>query len=119
MDVFTPISFTSVPTGLSSFSTANKKNLETNLENILTNAFRETFNYTSPDGTVHNDFVLGDQMAKNFGKGAAPQLASVIDDYVQQCIKSQMITITPKTLMSPTGPVSGTASTLTSDITIN
>ena len=119
MDAFTPISFSSVPTGLSSFSAANKKILETNLENILINAYRETFKYVGPDGTVHDDYILGDTMAKNFGKGAAAQLASVIDDYVQQCIKSQMIQIIPKTLLAGTAPVTGMMSTLTSDIIIN
>ena len=101
----------SIPTGLSSFSSANKSILQQNLENVLTEAFKATFLFDAGDD--------GDDIAKSFGKAAAGPLSDVIDDYVVNYIKSQCIQLIPKgTLMSPTGPISGTASTLTSDIII-
>ncbi len=113
------IPFVYDPMGLDSFSSSNKQSLETNLENILTKAFKETFKYTDEEGNIHSDYVLGDRIAENFGKGAAHDLAEVIDDYVKNYIKSQLIQLTPKgTLMAGTNPVTGNASTLLSDIII-
>lgn len=102
-----------VPTGLISFSVANKEILRQNLENILTESFKATFLFG-----VSED---GEEIAEAFGKTAAGPLSTVIDNYVQNYIRSQAIQLIPKgTLVTPLGgPVTGTASTLTSDIIIS
>lgn len=97
--------------GLTSFSAANKQILKRNLENILTRSFKATFLFGEGED--------GQDIADAFGKTAAGPLSDVIDDYIQNYIKSQIIQLTPKsTLTTVAGPVTGTASTLTSDIII-
>lgn len=107
-----PIKTQSNPAGLSSFSTASKNILKQNLENILIESFKATFLFGEGED--------GQDIADAFGKTAAGPLADVIDDYIQNYIKSQVIQLIPKgTLMTPVGPVTGNASTLLSDIVIN
>lgn len=105
--------YTSTPLGLSSFSGANKTLLEQDLKKVLKDAFLATFFYGKGDD--------GDDIAESFAKTASGPLSDIIDAYVQNAIKSQMIQLVPKgTLVTPMGgPVTGTASTLTSDIIIN
>lgn len=111
-DMQQPIKTQSVPTGLTSFSSTNKSILKQNLESILTDSFKATFLFDMGED--------GQDIANAFGKTAAGPLSDVIDDYVQNYIKSQLILLIPKgTLLSPVGPVTGNASTLTSDIIIS
>lgn len=105
----------SVPTGLSTFSANNKNILKTNLENILADAFKATFIYDDPDNPSEDS----EDIAKSFAKTAAGPLSDIIDDYIQNYIKSQLIQLIPQgKLITPVGPLTGIASTLTSDITI-
>lgn len=104
--------YTSTPLGLSSFSESNKILLKQDLEKALKDAFLATFFYGKGDD--------GDDIAESFAKTAAEPLSDIIDAYVQNYIKSQIIQLIPKgTLTTAAGPVAGTASTITSDITIN
>ena len=103
--------YTSTPLGLSSFSEANKTLLRQDLEKALKDAFLATFFYGKGDD--------GDDIAESFAKTAAGPLSDIIDTYVQNCIRSQMIQIVPKTLVAGPVPVTGSMSTLTSDIIIN
>lgn len=101
-----------IPTGLTSFSVANKSTLKQNLENILIESFKATFLFGASED--------GQDIAEAFGRTAAGPLSEAIDDYVQNYIRSQVIQLIPKgTLTTITGPVTGTASTLTSDIMIS
>ena len=105
-------SYSSTPLGLSSYSGANKTLLKQDIEKALKDAFLATFFYGKGDD--------GDDIAESFAKTAAGPLSDIIDAYVQNYIKSQMIQLIPKgTLTTAAGPVMGTASTLTSDIIIN
>lgn len=104
--------YSSTPLGLSSYSGANKTLLKQDIEKALKDAFSATFFYDKGDD--------GDDIANAFAKTASGPLSDIIDAYVQNYIKSQMIQIVPKgTLMTVAGLVTGTASTLTSDIIIN
>lgn len=91
--------------GASTFSETNKKILETNIENALKEGFKSTF--------LFGDSEYADDVASNFAKTAAPSISKAIDDYVKNMILSQNILITPATLISPAGPVSGAMSTMT------
>ncbi len=98
-------------TNLDLFSSSNKKSLELNIKNILKEAYKSTFLY----GESGED---GEQMAENFASTASGPLAETIDEYVQKYIKSQMLQITPKTLVAGPMPVTGSISTATGDVVI-
>lgn len=87
------------------FSTANKFIFEKNIENILKEGIKSTF--------LFGDGEYQDDMANNFAKTIAPSLSKAIDDYIQNMIKSQNIVITPASLISPVGPVTGVMTTMT------
>lgn len=106
------MAYASTPGGLASYSSANKTLLKQDLEKALTDAFKATFLFDAGED--------GEDIAKSFGKSAAGPLSDIIDEYVQNYIKSQIVQLIPKgTLTTAAGPVMGTASTLTSDILIN
>lgn len=90
---------------VSTFSSSNKKIFEQNLEGILKEGMMATF--------LFGDGEYADDLASEFAKTIAPNLASAIDDYIQNMIKSQSIIITPAALVSPVGPVTGAMSTMT------
>ena len=90
---------------VSTFSSSNKQILEQNLKAIFKEGLSATFLFGESD--------FQDEIAEEFAKVIAPNLASAIDDYIQNMIKSQSIIITPTSLVSPVGPVTGAMSTIT------
>ena len=96
--------------GLSAFSAANKTIFEQNVKEALKKGFEATFMFDVGDD--------GKEMAQMFADVCGPALTNAIDSYIQAAIKSQMIMITPVTLMSPVGPCTGVMTSAT-DIQIN
>lgn len=96
--------------GVNVYSNTNRLILEENIENILKEGYQSTFMFG--EGEYEND------MAENFAKTIAGPLSKAIDSYVKNMIKSQNIIITPATLISPVGPVTGVMTSAT-DIKIS
>lgn len=96
--------------GLTPFSLANKQILEQNIKDALKSGFLATFMFDAGSD--------GEEMAQTFADCCGPILTDAIDSYVINAIKSQQILITPASLVSPVGPVTGSMSTLT-DIQVN
>lgn len=91
--------------GTQTYSSANSTILKQNIESALKEGIQSLF--------MFGDGEYGDDMANNFAKAVADPLCKAIDDYVVNMIKSQNIIITPATLISPVGPVTGTMTTMT------
>ena len=91
--------------GTQAYSAANSTILKQNIEMALKEGLQSLF--------MFGDGEFGEDMANNFAKSIAEPLSKTIDDYVSNMIKSQNIIITPATLISPVGPVTGAMTTMT------
>lgn len=94
---------------------ASKPKLQADIYKLLEDGLEKAFKATFMTAENCDD---ADDMAKNFAQKGAMEMAPKMADAIHSYVSSMDITLVPTTLVTSTGPITGTANTQTKQITI-